>query len=485
MVKGWASLRKGLGEYGWIVAGAAVASVAWLAGEGAGHPDRPIGELLPLWTVIPFAGILLSIALFPLLAPHFWHRQYPKVSAAWGLLFSVPFLWIFGHEARHHIAHIFAQDYLPFLILLWSLYTVSGGIVIRGAPAGTPRVNTLLLLIGTLVASWTGTTGAAMLLVRPVLRANARRRHKVHTLVFFIFLVANIGGALTPLGDPPLFLGFLQGVPFFWTLRLFPEMALATALLLTAYYLLDRFYYRREAAASTPEEPTERFGLDGLINLLFLGGILGGVLLSGWWRPAEVTIYGLHIGVQNLARDGILIVMAALSMRFTPRELRARNGFTWEPIREVAILFAGIFATILPALGILRAGEAGAMAGLIRQVQEPADYFWAAGGLSSILDNAPTYLSFFAMQLGSFYPGVPVSEAVARLVSEHAHYLEALSLGAVFMGANTYIGNAPNFMVRSIAEEAGVAMPSFFGYAFKWAIPFLIPTFLLTSWIFF
>jgi Na+/H+ antiporter NhaD/arsenite permease-like protein len=475
----------GVGHGAWIALGAIAFVAAWAFGSGGGPPDRPIGEVLSLWWVLPFAGILLSIALFPLIAPHFWHHHYPKVAAAWGLLLSVPLLLAYGTEARHAILHIFALDYVPFLVLLWALYTVSGGIVLRGAPAGTPGVNTLLLLIGTLVASWTGTTGAAMLLVRPVIRANAHRKHKTHTLVFFTFLVANIGGSLTPLGDPPLFLGFLQGVPFFWTLRLFPMMALATAILLTAYFLLDRFYYRRERPAPPTRVSGERLGVDGLVNLVFLAGIIGSVLLSGVWRPGEIVFDGLHLGVQNLVRDLLLVSMAVLSMRFTPRTLREKNGFTWEPIREVAILFAGIFATILPALAILRAGETGAMAALIRQVREPGDYFWIAGALSGVLDNAPTYLSFFAMQLGSFYPGMPVGQAVPRLVAEHGIYLEALSVGAVFMGANTYIGNAPNFMVRSIAEEAGVAMPSFFGYIFRWTLPFLIPTFLLVGWVFF
>lgn len=484
LARRWSSFRRGTGKYGWIAFVAIAFVGAWAVG-GGGHPDRPIGEGLSLWWVLPFAGILLSIALFPISAPHFWHRHYPKVAAGWGLLLAVPLLLAYGAEARHAILHILALDYVPFLVLLWALYTVSGGIVLKGTPAGTPGVNTLLLLIGTMVASWTGTTGAAMLLVRPVLRVNAHRKHKAHTLVFFTFLVANIGGSLTPLGDPPLFLGFLQGVPFFWTLRLLPMMALATAILLAAYFLLDSFYFRRERPLHPTGKAGERLGVDGLVNLVFLAGIIGGVLLSGVWRPGEIVIGDLHIGVQNLVRDLLLVVMALLSMRFTPRTLREKNGFTWEPIREVVILFAGIFSTILPALAILRAGEGGALAALVRQVREPGAYFWVAGALSGLLDNAPTYLSFFAMQMGSFYPGMPIGQAVARLVAEHGTHLEALSVGAVFMGANTYIGNAPNFMVRSIAEEAGVAMPSFFGYVFKWTLPFLLPTFLLVGWVFF
>ncbi|MFZ5983595.1 MAG: sodium:proton antiporter [Acidobacteriota bacterium] len=467
----------------------AFGTTGWLASEGAPaaleHP--PIGEVLPLWSVLPFVGILLSIALFPLLAPHFWHHHYPKVSLAWGLLFLLPFLLAFRGEAGHETLHIFLIDYVPFIILLWGLFTVSGGIVVRGTLAGTPGINTALLAIGTLIASWTGTTGAAMLLIRPLLRANAARRHKVHVIVFFIFLVANIGGSLTPLGDPPLFLGFLHGVPFFWTMKLLPVMGAASAFLLVLFYLLDRHYYKKEdpQAVAVPDGEKTPLRVDGLVNLLFLGGILGGVLLSGFWRPGSFSLLGIHMEIQNLVRDAIIVAMGGLSLWATPKALRDDNGFTWEPIREVAILFAGIFATIIPALAILKAGEQGHLAFLIRSVKEPWQYFWAAGGLSSFLDNAPTYLTFFNMQLGRFYPGLPEAQAVPQLIAQNAVFLKAVAAGAVFMGANTYIGNAPNFMVRSIAEEAGVDMPSFFGYMFKWSIPVLIPLFVGIGLIFF
>lgn len=456
-------------------------------GVEPGVTGHAIGEALPLWTVLPFAGILLSIALFPLLAPHFWHHHYPKVSLAWALLFLVPFLMVFKGAAGHKILDILILDYVPFIILLWGLFTVSGGIVVRGRLAGTPAVNTLILVIGTLIASWMGTTGAAMLLVRPLLRANAKRRHKVHVIVFFIFLVANIGGSLTPLGDPPLFLGFLHGVPFFWTFKLFPMMAVASGALLVLFYFLDRHFYRKEEppAAAAGGEAGEPLRVDGLVNLLFLGGILGGVLLSGFWKAGHFNLLGIPVEVQNVARDLIILAMGGLSLWATPKLLRTDNGFTWEPIREVAILFAGIFATIIPALAILKAGEAGHLAFLIRAVREPWQYFWAAGILSSFLDNAPTYLTFASMELGRFYPGVPEAQAIAGLVSENAVYLEAVATGAVFMGANTYIGNAPNFMVRSIAEEAGVDMPSFFGYMIKWSIPILIPIFIVIGLVFF
>jgi Na+/H+ antiporter NhaD/arsenite permease-like protein len=447
-----------------------------------------IGERLPLWSVLPFVGILLSIALFPLLAPHFWHRHFGKVAAMWAVIFAVPFLWIYGSDAWHEIVHIYLIDYVPFIILLWSLFTISGGIVVRGTLAGTPGVNTAFLAIGTLLASWMGTTGAAMLLIRPVLRANAHRRHKVHVIVFFIFLVANIGGSLTPLGDPPLLLGFIHGVPFFWTLRLLPAMAMMAIPLLLIFFLLDRRFYRRELAETDDHAPPAEEGVeheplrvDGLFNLIFLAGVLAAVLQSGMWKPGAVTVLGVHLEFQNLARDAGILLMGALSLWFTPRQLRRDNGFGWAPIQEVAYLFAGIFMTIIPALALLRAGEGGGLGLVVRAVREPDHYFWVAGGLSSFLDNAPTYLTFFNQQLGRFYPGMPEAAAVPQLVTEQVDYLRALSAGAVFMGANTYIGNAPNFMVRSMAEEAGVAMPSFFGFLFRWAVPVLVPLFVLVT----
>ena len=325
-----------------------------------------------------------------------------------------------------------------------------------------------------------------MLLIRPTLRANEWRRHKVHVVVFFIFLVANVGGSLTPLGDPPLFLGFLHGVPFFWTMKLFPPMAFVSAILLVVFFLVDLYYYNKEAPDAIPKEGlSQPLKIRGLHNLAFLGGIVGAVLMSGTWKPGMVSILGTDIGIQNLVRDGLIILMGVLSWVTTSRDLRKANGFTWEPIREVAFLFAGIFMTIIPALAILKAGEHGHLAFLIEAVQNPSQYFWVTGSLSSFLDNAPTYLTFFNTQLGRFYPGQPEATAVARLIAENEIYLEAVAAGAVFMGANTYIGNAPNFMVKSIAEEAGIPMPSFFGYLLKWTLPILIPVFVLVTLIFF
>lgn len=446
-----------------------------------------LGTQLPLWSAIPFAGILLSIALFPLLAPQFWHHHYPKVSLFWGVLLTVPFVWVYRGEAVHEILHVALADYLPFLILLGTLFTVGGGIYVRGSLRGTPIVNTAILAIGTFLASWIGTTGAAMVLIRPLLRANAHRRSKTHTVVFFMFLVANIGGSLTPLGDPPLFLGFLRGVPFFWTFHLASEMLLVAVLLLAIYFAVDSLVWRREepAVRSWMPETQERLGLEGAHNLLFLLGVLAAVIASGVWHPGEVTILGVHVGIQNLVRDAVLVGLLLGSWFSTPRKVHEKNGYTWGPIQEVAILFAAIFATIIPVLAMLRAGESGAMAGLIRVVQTPAQFFWATGVLSSFLDNAPTYLTFLTTALGRLHPGMPEREAIHLLIAQSPHYLAAISTGAVFMGANTYLGNAPNFMVKSIAEESGVEMPSFFGYILRYVVPFLLPVFVVVTWVFF
>lgn len=454
--------------------------------HGGGHHGSNLGSILPLWSVIPFVGILLSIAVFPLVAPHFWHHHFPKVSAAWALVFAIPFVVAYGGAALYEIAHIYVIDYIPFIILLWALFTVSGGILVRGSFNGTPAMNTVLLLIGTAIASWVGTTGAAMLLIRPVLRANARRRHKVHTIVFFIFLVANIGGSLTPLGDPPLFLGFLHGVPFFWTLGLITEMLLVVSILVVVYFALDTFLWRRETeAARQPEATHEKLKIEGLHNLLFLGGVLAGVIMSGTLQLGEVTILGVHQTVQNLLRDGILVAMGLLSLATTSKQIRADNGFTWFPIKEVAYLFAGIFMTIIPALAILKAGQQGALGWLVASVREPWQFFWVTGSLSAFLDNAPTYLTFLTTSEGLLFPGVPEPQVVLDIISKHELYLVAISTGAVFMGAVTYIGNAPNFMVKSIAEEAGVEMPSFFGFMAKYSLPILMPVFLLVTLVFF
>ena len=421
----------------------------------------------------------------PLFTPNFWHHHFPKVSAFWALVLAIPFLYFFKGTAVYSIAHIFIADYIPFIILLWALFTVSGGIYIKGSLRGTPAVNSLLLLIGTILASVIGTTGASVLMIRPVLRSNSWRKYRVHTIVFFIFLVSNIGGSLTPLGDPPLFLGFLHGVPFFWTLKILPQMAFASVILLFLHLIIDSYWYKKEDKSALQHSDAGPLKIEGARNFIFLAGIIGAVLFSGTVKLGEINIFGIHQSIENLVKDAILIVMGILSLIFTRQEVRKGNEFSWAPIMEVAYLFAGIFMTIIPALAILKAGENGALSFLIKAVNTPAHYFWAAGTLSSFLDNAPTYLTFFSSAIGKFYPGVPEAEAVARLIVEKIPYLIAVSAGAVFMGANTYIGNAPNFMVKSIAEEAGVKMPSFFGYMFKYSIPILVVLFIVMTFIFY
>jgi Na+/H+ antiporter NhaD/arsenite permease-like protein len=459
------------------------------AHEAESHGEQPhanLGERLPLWSCLPFAFILLSIALCPLILPEFWHHHFGKVSGFWAATLGVPFLIAFKGAALYEILHIIIADYIPFIILLWSLYTVSGGILLRGSLRGTPIVNVAMLLIGTLLASWMGTTGAAMLMIRPFLRANSYRKNRTFMVVFFIFLVANVGGSLTPLGDPPLFLGFLHGVSFFWTLHVLPQMLTVVVILLLIYFVTDTYYYRKEAVTAPAEEGVkETLKLEGTQNFLFLGGIVGSVLMSGMVNWGQINIYGIHRFVQDYVRDGLLILMGVLSLLTTPVRIRDNNEFSWFPIIEVAYLFIGIFITMIPCLLILKAGAKGALAFLTNGVTQPMHFFWATGALSSFLDNAPTYLTFFNSALGRFYSGMTEAQAVPLLMRENAIYLEAVAAGAVFFGACSYIGNAPNFMVRSISEEAGTPMPSFFGYILKYSLAYLVPTFVVVTLIFF
>jgi Na+/H+ antiporter NhaD/arsenite permease-like protein len=463
-------------------------------GHGSAHHGSDLGQHLPLWSCLPFAAMLLSIALWPLVGPEFWHHHFGKIAGFWALSMAVPFTFVYKGLAIYEILHIMLADYVPFIILLWSLYTVSGGILLRGSLTGTPIVNVIMLLIGTILASWMGTTGAAMLMIRPFLRANQKRKNRTFMVVFFIFLVANVGGALTPLGDPPLFLGFLHGVPFFWTMKVLPHMLCVVAVVLAIYFLLDTYYYRKEKSqmqtagggldAASNEERVP-LSLEGKINFLFLAGVVGAVLMSGVVDWGTVNILGVHRGVQDWARDGLLIVMGALSLATTRASIRQDNQFSWFPIQEVAYLFIGIFITMIPCLLILKAGQHGALAFVIERVKQPMHYFWITGALSAFLDNAPTYLTFFNTALGSFYSGMPESQSVGLLIANNPIYLEAISAGAVFFGACSYIGNAPNFMVRSIAEEAGTPMPSFFGYILKFSLIFLVPSFVVVTLIFF
>jgi len=455
------------------------------AGDHGGAPHLDGASLGLVW-IVPFVGVLLSIAVMPLVLPNFWHHHFGKVAAFWGLAFLAPFAAIQGWQlALYELLHVALLEYIPFIILLGSLFTVAGGVRVTGTLKGTPVVNTGILLIGTVIASWMGTTGAAMLLIRPLLAANEARRFRVHSVVFFIFLVANVGGSLTPLGDPPLFLGFLKGVDFFWpTTHMLLPMLLVSAVLLAIYLVLDTVLYAREGGLrdgrDTAPTSTERLGLEGTVNILLLGGIVGGVLISGIWRPGiAIEVHHVPVELQNVARDLILIGMALLSLRLTRSESRRRNGFSWFPIVEVAKLFAAIFLTIIPAIAILRAGTDGALGSIVSLVSEngqPVEpmYFWLTGILSSFLDNAPTYLVFFNTAGGNAEILMGPLEAT----------LLAISAGAVFFGAVTYIGNAPNFMVRSIAQERGVPMPSFFAYML-WSAVFLLPLFGLVTWVFF
>jgi Na+/H+ antiporter NhaD/arsenite permease-like protein len=455
-----------------------------LAAEAGGHSGVPHldGAQLSLPWVIPFAGILLSIALFPLFAPNFWHHHFGKVSAFWALAFLIPFTLEFGPAlAAYEVLHTVLLEYIPFIILLLALFTVAGGVRVTGTLAGTPAVNTGMLAFGTLIASLMGTTGAAMLLIRPLLKANQGRVHKVHVVVFFIFLVANIGGSLTPLGDPPLFLGFLKGVGFFWpTLHMFGPMLFMTVPLLVVFFLLDSWYLRKEPPAAPKEVSAEGFGLEGKVNILLLVAVIGAVLLSGIWNPGvNIDIYHVQVPLQGVVRDLLLLGIAFLSIRLTSEQSRRLNAFSWFPILEVGKLFAGIFLTIIPAIAILRAGTEGSLSAVIEAVNQNGQpvnymYFWATGLLSSFLDNAPTYLVFFNTASGE----------ATYLMDVIPQTLLAISAGAVFMGANTYIGNAPNFMVKAIAEERGVAMPSFFGYM-VWSCVFLVPLFVLMTFVFF
>ena len=456
-----------------------------LAASGYGDAPQLDGSIenLNIFWVIPFAGILLSIALFPLIAPEFWHHNFGKISLFWALSLIIPFTLLQGFSITiYELLHVGLLEYVPFIILLLALFTISGGVSLTGSLVGTPIVNTIIILIGTILASWMGTTGAAMLLIRPLIRANMHRKEKVHVIVFFIFLVANIGGSLTPLGDPPLFLGFLKGVDFFWTTSaMFLPMLFMVTCLIIIFYFLDTYFYKKEDIKDQIDSEHQKLGLEGAFNLLLLLGVIGGVLLSGFWRPhISFEVYHVHLELQNLIRDLLLLGLTYASWVLTPKKIRQANEYTWFPIIEVAKLFAGIFITIIPAIAILKAGTKGALASIVGAVSndgEPINmmYFWLTGILSSFLDNAPTYLVFFNTAGGN--PDI--------LMTDLYHTLLAISAGAVFMGANTYIGNAPNFMVKSISESSGIAMPSFFGFIVKWSLPFLFPIFILVSIIFF
>lgn len=431
----------------------------------------------PPWAV-PFIAMLASIATGPLLYPKLWHQHYGKIAFAWSALLVGALAVRFGAAAAwESFVHAAVAEYLSFIVLLFALYTTAGGILVTGDMRGTPRTNATILALGTLMASFVGTTGAAMILVRPLIRANASRVRNAHVVVFFIILVANVGGALTPLGDPPLFVGFLHGVAFSWTVQhLWLQTLIVAGAVLAIFIAVDLYLYRFEKAdpASGAAQPLR---VRGLVNLPLIAIIILAILVSAWWQPGVAfDVFGTTVQLPNLLRDLVLIAVALLSLKLTPDEHRSANGFTWEPIREVAILFAGIFVTIIPVMAVLHAGREGFFSWLLTAVTahdgttHEAAYFWLTGLLSAFLDNAPTYLVFFELAGGD----------AKELMGPLAGTLAAISMGAVYMGALTYIGNAPNLMVAAIAEERGVRMPSFFAYL-GIAAAVLLPLFALLT----
>lgn len=434
-----------------------------------------MGSRLPLWSVLPFVALLASIALLPLAAPRFWEKNRNRawVAAAFAVPFAAGLCLGLPEEGPSALVHSL-REYTSFILLLASLYVIAGGVYVRGSLAGSPLSNTALLGIGALLANVVGTTGASMILIRPLLRANRARQHRSHIVVFFMFVVSNCGGLLTPLGDPPLYLGFLKGVPFAWTLSLWPAWLLANGLVLLVFNLVDQRILEQEELArkgSQLEEVLhhEPVGIVGQRNLLLLGAVIAVVLAQGGGRwPFGVA-------------EGLLVAIAVVSHAWTDPSTRRANAFTFGPIAEVAILFAGIFVTMIAPLEILNAR--GGELGLVR----PWHYFWTTGALSSVLDNAPTYLTFAAGACGRAGIGIEGHRYLADFLArgpESARVLQAISCGAVFMGAMTYIGNGPNLMVKAIAEENGVKMPSFGGYL-VWSMLVLLPIFALVSWLFF
>lgn len=463
-----------------------VSAPAVFADEAA---HEAVSEALPVWSIIPFVGMLLSIAIFPLVKPEWWEKNMLWVALAWSAIFVIPFAVAYGPgEALFRVLESVLLDYIPFIVLLLGLFIVAGGIALKGTLVGTTKVNVILLLIGTVLASWIGTTGAAMLMIRPLIRANAWREKKVHIIVFFIFLVANMGGCLTPLGDPPLFMGFQRGVPFTWTFHLLPILLFNMVILFIVFILIDRHYYKKEVAAGrSPQDMTnnktkEPIRIEGAHNVIFLAMIILAVVASGV-LPNMFEFFadgaGIHIyddvvfSYAVLVEIVIILVACFLSLKTTKKTTRQLNEFSYGPISEVAKLFIGIFITMIPALAYLEAhgSELG--------IDQPWQLFWCTGALSSFLDNTPTYLVFLQMAGALGQAGIETSVgSVSQLM------LEAISAGAVFMGANTYIGNAPNFMVKSIAEENKIKMPSFFGYM-GWSVCILIPVFIIDTFVFF
>lgn len=439
----------------------------------------PASEMSLFWA-IPFIGILGSLALMPILLPKIWHPHYGKIALFWASFVVLPLIYFYGMEITlHSVLHTYLLEYVPFILVALALFTISGGIKIQLATAGTPFTNTIFLVFASLVASLIGTTGAAMLFIRPLLTINKHRGEKVHIVLFFILLVCNIGGSLTALGDPPLFLGFLKGVPFLWPFyHLLVPFTMVSLPLLVIFYMVDFNYFRSENKPAPKIKQETK--IEGGINFVLLALVMTSVIISGNWKPGIfIHVYGVELELQNILRDISFILFSYCSMKITSKSIRTYNLFSWEPIFEVAKLFASIFITAMPVLTILGAGSNGALASIVDLVNtngQPNNimYFWLTGLLSSILDNAPTYLVFFYMAGGD----------ALELSGPMSQTLTAISAGAVFMGALTYIGNAPNFLVKSIAELNGIQMPSFFKYAAFSCIT-LLPLFLVISFLLF
>lgn len=478
--------KSGLGPLGWSLLAIGAAIVGWLIYRSFTHahaeePEHPAAPAFWGLGVVPFVLILGAIAVFPLLArTHLWwesNRNRLIVSLTLAGCTLVYFALAEGAAVIPDILqHAVIDEYLPFIVLLFSLYVISGGISLKGDLPAHPLTNTIFLAVGALLASFIGTTGASMLLIRPLLQTNAERVHKTHTVIFFIFMVSNMGGCLLPIGDPPLFLGYLRGVPFLWTFELWKEWALCNAILLVLYYVWDRRLYRREPKRAIVADETTRVPLQlrGSVNFLWLLGVVVAVALLDYQK----TLPGTSIQPFRFLRELVMLGFVGLSLVTTPRGVRADNRFNYHAIIEVAALFIGIFITMQVPIQVLH------VMGDQLGVEKPWQFFWATGLLSSFLDNAPTYVVFFETADAMTHAPGP---GILNLIGGHyirEDILIAISLGAVFMGANTYIGNGPNFMVKSIAEQAGVPMPSFFGYMLRYSLPILLPLFVVITFIF-
>jgi Na+/H+ antiporter NhaD/arsenite permease-like protein len=451
-------------------------------------------QLAVLW-LTPFVGLLLSLALLPAVMPGLWHRHFGKITFSWSLAVFIPLVWAQGPQpAFHLVLEVLLHEYVPFIFLIATLYILSSSLHIDVYAPGKPLQNTVFLIVGSLLSNFIGTTGAAMLLIHPLLRMNRERVHKTHTVVFFIFMVCNIGGSLSPVGDPPLFIGFLNGVPFLWPLlNLFKPFLMVWVPVACLYFCLEAFYfYPREAPEVAPGEAPgmrdkhpqkslkKRLKVSGKEQIFLFATALGAVLLSGIWNPGiRLDFLGVPLDLQDLCRDVLLLGCMVASLMWGKSEHRKKNGFSWIPLQEVGILFVGIFITAAPVVSILQAGSQGCLDTIFAWMMPggaPSNlhFFWVTGFLSAFLDNAPTYLAFFHVAGGD----------ATLLTSKLNTTLVAISMGSVFMGALTYIGNAPNLMVRAIAEEKGVQMPSFLGYI-GWAVCCLLPFYFFLSLLFF